>query len=148
MVTGRLRAPFVVREERIMGNWITCGIYVRQEMAEQDGRDEMRWLLLTLTGHRCVPCEGGTGCGENGEEGDVSYYDRSDMLGYTMSYDYGLVGDGLAVIKRFRIDRDERWDNMFDLTEERLREVLEGMQDKGVNRDVLLEIGAKFGILI
>ena len=131
------------------GEWRDCSVRVERGVATQEGSKEMKSLLKTMTlGHTCVPCEGGTGCGENGEEGEISYYDRSDMLGYVLSYDYELVGEDFALIKRFRIDRDERWDNMFDLTEDRLREVLEGMQDKGVDRNVLLEIGAKFGVLI
>ena len=116
-------------------------IYVNESVARLENVEQ---LVLTLTGHEVIPMEGGS----HDDHCSVAYYDCEDMLGYTMVYDVEPAGNGLVKVTGFDIIRDDRFDHEFDLNRKRLREVLEGMQDKGVNRDVLLEIGAKFGVLI
>ena len=110
--------------------------------------DTPKQLLGVITGHECIPCEGG-----NDERGvSVSYYDCHDGLGYTLIYDYEMLGFGMSKLVDPEVIRDERFDNMFDVSRERLKNVLKDF-DKQYDgwegmHELLVRIGGKFGIMI
>ena len=115
-----------------------------------DGNIEQ--LVGILTGHKCVPCEGSTGHSLEGdyEEGDVSYYNCDDGLGYTLSYNFKDAGFDMSRLISYKVIPDDRFNGMFDVTRKRLENVLKEYdklyEDWDGTHELLLRIGGKFGI--
>lgn len=124
--------------------------YIEEKMAHQDSSEEMRRLVWIATGHECIPCEGSTGQSATDlwQEGEVSYYDCDDRLGYQLAYNYEDLGHGMCRVFDIQVLTDERWDHEFDLTHGTLRDALAVLEAQGYDRETLLRVGGKFGIAL
>ena len=118
----------------------------------QDGDDSAKTLLRLVTGHECVPMQGGTGEDDETGCGDLEYYDCEDGLGYRLAYRFEPVDHGwqVCVMTEYRVERAELWDHQFDLSRDTLAAELrrlEGYCDvHGYDRRTLQAIADKFAI--
>lgn len=115
-------------------------------MLKGDDSVQTKQLLGVITGHECIPCEGG-----NDTRGIyISYYDCHNGLGYMLTYDYQVLGFGMGKLLDPDLVRDERFDGMFDVTRGRLEDVLKEYdklyEDWNGMHELLVRIGGKFGI--
>lgn len=110
--------------------------------------DTPKQLLGVITGHECIPCEGGI----DSRGVNISYYDCSDGLGYTLTYDYEMLGFGMSKLVDVDIERDDRFDGMFDVSRERLENVLKDFDEQYKDWDgmheLFIRLGGKFGIML
>ena len=110
--------------------------------------DAPKQLLGVITGHECIPCEGGSD--KRGRT--ISYYDCYNGFGYTLTYDYAELGVGMSKLIDPEVIRDERFDGMFDVSRERLENVLKDFDEQYKDWDgmheLFIRLGGKFGIMI
>jgi hypothetical protein len=104
---------------------------------KQEG--DTKALIKALMGDDGIPCEGSI----NGDSASIAYYDTDSCLGYTVGYSWEPA-EGLNVgrVTNVSLWRNEMYDHAFDLTRERLAEVLAEHGDSKVAK----EIAAKFAI--
>lgn len=117
-------------------------------MLKVNDSEQTKQLLGVITEHKCIPCEGGNDI--NGVY--ISYYDCHDGLGYTLTYDYQVLGFGMGKLLDPDLVRDKRFDGMFDVNRGRLEDVLKEYdkqyEDWNGMHELLVRIGGKFGIMI
>ncbi|MBR3160065.1 MAG: hypothetical protein IKF14_13340 [Atopobiaceae bacterium] len=101
-------------------------------------------FLGFMTGHDCIPCEGEFSRLDG--FGSINYYDKSDGLGYILTYGFEECGYGLGRITCHDIERYERNDGMFDVTRDNLTSFLKELARVGYDARTVMYIANHFAL--